>query len=136
MKKHICLVTIIVCLLFVGCDKKLEEDISNKVISKFDNVEMVVNSFENDLIQYTIYNHSDKPITYMPQYYIERQIDGTYHMSNITIFFAGSEETIDSNSSVTLTANMSSYYKTVESGKYRLLKEVNNSLIQAEFEVK
>lgn len=97
---------------------------------------MVVTSFENDLIQYTIHNHSDEPITYMPQYYLERQKEGAYYMPNVTTVFAGEKATIDANSSITLTANMSSYYKTVEKGKYRLLKEVNNSLIQAEFEVK
>ncbi len=137
MKKLIAIVLLLICILgLVGCSKETKyqsTEIPNVSI-RIDNVSPIGATL-------TIKDTNDKPFEYGEWYKIEKESNGKWYEVKTIIDNYGFEDVgyiIEENSKnkeIKLDIDWEWLYGKLPTGKYRLLKQVDNQYISVEFDI-
>lgn len=145
MKKKL-LITIICVFFIIALIWYINSNVGNK--SKYDVssnlviMEVKEGSLTNTKATLIMTNHTNDNYTYGNPYFIEKEKDGTwYELKTINdLFFTMPAFELKANSSVEFEIDWEYGYGKLESGKYRIIKDVSNSkgeriYIAAEFTI-
>lgn len=121
-----------ICL--VGCD-------NGDDVTKLDGISIDIkeNTLSTDGVTIVITDLSNKNNTYGEWFRIDKRIDGNWKkvkpiIDNYAFNLIGYE--VDSNNKLEIVHNWKWLYGSLNKGKYRLVKEINNKYIAVEFEIK
>ena len=138
MKKYISLVLALLCavVLFVGCSNK-----SSYQTTEIENVNIRISNISSAGATVIITDTNDKPFEYGEWYKIEKEINGKWcEIKTIIDSYGFSEvgyllEENSKNKEIKFDIDWKWLYGELPSGKYRLLKQVNNQYISVTFDI-
>lgn len=126
-------------IIITGCNGRKVKigEVSNKVVTD-NEISLVVqnSSISKNKAKFVLKNDSEESIIYGIYYEIEINKDGEWHELNEKVDFDNSEYTLEAHKSVEISIKYSEVYNSLEKGRYRLLKRINNNFyIASEFNI-
>lgn len=128
-------------ILLSGCGSKIGvESPYGSNVNQLEGVSIELNKesymTEGDVFELTTTNQSEEEVTYGVAYTIEYLNDDTWHIvePNEEISFILIAQILGPGEEALETISME-YYEPLKSGQYRLIREINNKVLAAEFSV-
>ena len=116
-------ILVLVILLFLGCSKEVKEEYENKDIT----VNIIDGTLNENGLILSVINNSDYDILLKPGFDVEKDIDGKFEkISKNKKCSSGIGYGIEKNNSMNVKVDWSCEYGKLESGKYHLIKFLEN----------
>jgi hypothetical protein len=131
--KRICLLFLTLILLS-ACGQ--EKATTQTLPSSTNGLELKLETVDKTLVTFTIYNSTNKEVTYGEPFHIEEKKDDVwYKVNNAPTSFIAIAGLLPPHSSVTETHDISIYRTNFSPGSYRLVKVINGTELAIPFEI-
>lgn len=141
MKKIILpILSLIIIISLCGCNKeeKITDKLSTYTISEVANVSTDIYDISTTGATIIIKDANPEPYTYGEWYKIEKEEDGKwYDVETIGEDYSFNDIAyiVDDNNEVKFTINWESLYGQLDTGSYRIIKQINNKYIAIPFNI-